>query len=107
MEKLQASQKEVEKEKVSYEREKKSKRSFKHFDMPEDAEREVIIHDLSDEEKVDPITGEMLECIGEDVREQLQYIQAIIRFLKSIPKSTFCQGILKLDYYCRSTGRTY
>ena len=82
MEKLQASQKEVEKEKISYEREKKSKRSFRHFDMPEDAEREVIIHDLSDEEKVDPITGEMLECIGEDVREQLQYITGHYKVLE-------------------------
>jgi hypothetical protein len=39
-----------------------------YFEMPEDAEREVIIHDLSDEEKFGPITGEVLECIGEDVR---------------------------------------
>jgi transposase len=82
MEKLQASQKEFKKEKISYEREKKSKRSFKHFDMPEDAKREVIIHDLSDEEKVDPITGEMLECIGEDVREQLQYITGHYKVLE-------------------------
>ena len=92
MEKLQASQKEVEKEKVSYEREKKSKRSFKHFDMPEDAEREVIIHDLSDEEKVDPITGEMLECIGEDIREQLQYITGHYKVLEIHTKKYVLPG---------------
>lgn len=74
MTKLEESQKEIVKEQISYEREKTKRKSFKHFEMPENAEREIVIHDLSEEEKFDPITGQELECIGEDVRKQLKYI---------------------------------
>ena len=95
MEKLQASQKEVEKEKVSYEREKSKRKPFKHFAMPEDAEREVIIHDLSEEEKIDPITGEKFECIGEDVREQLQYITGHYKVLEIHTKKYVLPGNAK------------
>ena len=82
MEKLKSSQNEIEKEKVSYEREKSKRKPFKHFEMPEDAEREIVIHDLSEEEKIDPISGDKLECIGEDVREQLQYITGHYKVLE-------------------------
>jgi len=82
MAKLEESQKEMVKEKVSYEREKAKRKSFKHFEMPENAEREVVIHDLAEDEKVDPITGQALECIGEDVREQLKYIPGYYKVLE-------------------------
>jgi transposase len=82
MKKLEESQKEIIKEKVSYEREKTKRKSFKHFEMPEDAEREIVIHDLPEDEKVDPITGEVLEFIGEDVREQLKYVPGYYKVLE-------------------------
>ena len=82
MKKLEESQKEMVKEKVSYEREKTKRKSFKHFEMPEDAEREIVIYDLPKDEKFDPITGEALEFIGEDVREQLKYVPGYYKVLE-------------------------
>ena len=82
MTKLEESQKEIAKEQISYEREKTKRKSFKHFEMPENAEREIVIHDLPAEEKFDPITGQELECIGEDVREQLKYIPGYYKILE-------------------------
>lgn len=55
---------------------RKKRERFNQFDFPEDAEVKVIEIDLKDDEKVDPITGKELVCIGEDVTRQLAHVSS-------------------------------
>ncbi len=58
--------------------------------IPEDIEREEIIHDLPESEKHCPHDGTALKCIGEETHEQLDIIPAKIKALKHIRKKYAC-----------------
>jgi len=47
--------------------------------LPESLPRNRILVDIPDDEKVDPITGEPLEIVGEKVTEKVEYIPAHYR----------------------------
>jgi transposase len=53
---------------------KKKRKPFSHFSFPENAEREINVVDLTEDEKFDPITGQDLNFIGIDKSEKLVYI---------------------------------
>lgn len=64
----------VEKEKIEYERKKPgSDKSNGRVKIPDHLDRVEKILDLPESEKICPVTGEPLICIGEDVSEQLAY----------------------------------
>jgi transposase len=65
--------------------------------LPDYIEREEVLHDLPEAEKVCPHDGALLERIGEDVSEQLDVIPAKVRVLRHIRPKYACpccrQGI--------------
>ncbi len=49
-------------------------RRGKRQPIPDDLRREVIVHDLPEQEKIDPVTGQaLLTKIGEDARERIAF----------------------------------
>lgn len=58
--------------------------------IPDWVEREDIIHDLPESEKVCPHDGTALKCIGEESHEQLDLIPAQIKALRHIRKKYAC-----------------
>ncbi len=58
--------------------------------IPENIEREIIIHDLSEQEKTCPHDGTPLHCIGEETHEQLDIIPAQIKAVRHIRKKYAC-----------------
>lgn len=58
--------------------------------LPDYIEREEILHDLADEEKVCPHDGTALERIGEEVSEQLDIIPSRVRVLRHIRPKYAC-----------------
>jgi len=62
----------------------------KRVSIPENIEREEIIHDLPESEKVCPHDGAALKCIGEESHEQLDIIPAKIKALRHIRKKYAC-----------------
>ena len=58
--------------------------------IPESLEREEIVYDLEDSEKVCPHDGSALKHIGEETHEQLDIIPAEIKVLKHIRKKYAC-----------------
>lgn len=58
--------------------------------IPDWIEREEIIHDLPESEKVCPHDGSTLKCIGEETHEQLDIIPAQIKALRHIRKKYTC-----------------
>ena len=60
--------------KVNTLKKKKKRKPFTHFNFPENAEREIKIIDLPEDEKVDPITGVELKLMGFDTSEKLVYV---------------------------------
>jgi len=70
---------EIAEEAISYTRKKPTRKS-----LPKDLPREVIVHDISDEEKVcDCCSGE-LHRIGEDKAEKLQFIPAQVKVIEHV-----------------------
>ncbi|KKL50971.1 hypothetical protein LCGC14_2300130, partial [marine sediment metagenome] len=62
----------------------------KRISIPDWIEREEIIHDLPETEKVCPHDGSTLQCIGEETHEQLDIIPARIKALRHIRKKYAC-----------------
>jgi len=62
----------------------------KRVSIPDWIEREEIIHDLTDAEKICPHDGATLNCIGEESHEQLDIIPAQIKALRHIRKKYAC-----------------
>ena len=67
-----------------------TRKKKKRISIPEKLEREEIIHDLPESEKVCPHDGTELTCIGEETHEQLEIIPAKIKVLKHIRKKYAC-----------------
>ena len=60
--------------------------------LPKDLEREVIIHDLSDEEKICTCCGKALHQMGESRSEKLEFIPAKVKVIEHV----------RLKYSCRT-----
>jgi len=60
--------------------------------LPKDLEREVIIHDLSDEEKACSCCGHQLHQMGESRSEKLEFIPAKVKVIEHV----------RLKYSCRT-----
>ena len=61
-------------ETISYTRKKPTRKP-----LPKDLPREVIVHDISDEEKICGCCAGELHRIGEDTSEKLQFIPAQVK----------------------------
>lgn len=71
-------------EAISYTRKKPTRKP-----LPKDLPREVIVHDISDEEKVCGCCADELHRIGEDKSEKLQFIPAQVKVIEHVrPKYT-------------------
>jgi len=60
--------------------------------LPKDLEREIIIHDLSDEEKTCECCGKPLHQMGESRSEKLEFIPAKVKVIEHV----------RLKYSCRT-----
>lgn len=58
--------------------------------IPDDLPRDVIVHDLPDDQKVCPHDGATLKAIGEETHEQLDIIPAQVKVLRHIRKKYAC-----------------
>lgn len=58
--------------------------------IPDHYPRVKVVHDLAEHEKVCPHDGATLECIGEDISEQLDIVPATVRVLQHIKKKYAC-----------------
>ena len=67
-----------------------TRKKKKRISIPEKLEREEVVHDLPESEKVCPQDGAELTCIGEATHEQLEIIPAKIKVLKHIRKKYAC-----------------
>jgi len=67
-----------------------TRKKTKRLSIPEALEREEIIYDLSDEEKVCPHDGSALKHIGEETHEQLDVIPAQMKAIKHTRKKYAC-----------------
>lgn len=83
---------EEEKQDISYTRKKPKRKP-----LPTDLPREVIIHDLTDEEKVCNCCHGQLHKIGEDKAEKLDFIPAQVKVIEHIRPKYACR-------YCEKTG---
>ena len=71
-------EKPIKQQSLAQEKKPRKKRGpFNQFDFPKNAEVKVEINDLSEDEKVDPITGQSLICIGEDIVRQLARVKTL------------------------------
>jgi len=68
----------------------RQRKNKKRMSIPDWVEREEIIHDLPESEKVCPHDGSTLKCIGEETHEQLDIIPAHIKALRHIRKKYAC-----------------
>jgi len=50
--------------------------------IPEHIEREIIVHQLTDEERICPCCGELRKEIGREISEQLEFIPSQLRALQ-------------------------
>ena len=73
---------------------KKSKTRGNRKTLPDDIQREKIVHDLKEEEKICPIDGSKLEKIGEEISEKL----------KLIPAKLVVERHARLKYICKTCG---
>ena len=62
---------------------KKKRKPFSHFSFPENAEREIKVIDLPEDEKVDPITGVNLKFMGFDTSEKLVYVHGRYKVIET------------------------
>jgi transposase len=76
----------VEKEDISYTRNKPKRKP-----LPKDLPREVVIHDIADEDKIcDGCQGE-LHKIGEDKSEKLEFIPAKVKVIEHVRPKYACR----------------
>lgn len=77
---------------ISYSRKKPKRKP-----LPADLPREVIVHDLSDEEKVCDCCNGQLHKIGEDKAEKLEFIPAQVKVIEHVRPKYACR-------HCEKTG---
>ncbi|OFC69250.1 IS66 family transposase [Alteromonas confluentis] len=75
-----------EQETISYTRNKPKRKP-----LPEDLPREVIVHDIPDEDKVCGCCAGTLHCIGEDKSEKLQFIPAQVKVIEHVRPKYACR----------------
>ncbi|GGP72224.1 transposase [Shewanella algicola] len=75
-----------EQETISYTRNKAKRKP-----LPEDLPREVIVHDIPDEDKVCNCCAGTLHCIGEDKSEKLQFIPAQVKVIEHVRPKYACR----------------
>ena len=73
-------------EAISYPRKKPTRKP-----LPKDLPREVIVHDISDEEKVCGCCAGELHRIGEDKSEKLQFIPAQVKVIEHVRPKYACR----------------
>lgn len=73
-------------EAISYTRKKPTRKP-----LPKDLPREVIVHDISDEEKVCGCCSGELHRIGEDKSEKLQFIPAQVKVIEHVRPKYACR----------------
>jgi transposase len=89
-EEICAEQVEPEQEDISYKRNKPKRKP-----LPADLPREVVVHDLADEDKVcDCCQGE-LHKIGEDKSEKLEFIPAQVKVIEHVRPKYACRACEK------------
>ena len=86
VEKLVADVETPEQETISYTRSKPKRKP-----LPEDLPREVIVHDIPDEDKVCDCCAGTLHCIGEDKSEKLQFIPAQVKVIEHVRPKYACR----------------
>lgn len=87
---VEQSEVEPEQEEISYTRSKAKRKP-----LPKDLPREVVIHDIADEDKVcDCCQGE-LHCIGEDKNEKLEFIPAKVKVIEHVRPKYACRACEK------------
>lgn len=75
-----------EQETISYTRNKPKRKP-----LPTDLPREVVVHDISDEEKVCDCCAGELHRIGEDKSEKLQFIPAQVKVIEHVRPKYACR----------------
>ena len=83
---LEIPEPEVETQEISYTRKKPVRRS-----LPKDLPREIVIHDLAEDEKTCDCCGHDLHQMGETRSEQLEFIPAQVKVIEH----------LRFKYSCR------
>lgn len=87
---VEQSEVEPEQEDISYIRNKAKRKP-----LPKDLPREVVIHDIADEDKVcDCCEGE-LHCIGEDKSEKLEFMPAQVKVIEHVRPKYACRACEK------------
>jgi transposase len=79
-------QTDVEKESITYERKKPVRKP-----LPKDLPREVIIHDIAEEDKSCDDCGHELHQMGEDKSEKLQFIPAQVKVIEHVRPKYSCR----------------
>lgn len=82
----EAEQTEVEKEQISYERKKPVRKP-----LPKELPREVVIHDIAEEDKHCNECGHERHQMGEDKSEQLEFIPAQIKVIEHVRPKYSCR----------------
>lgn len=82
----------ADKQQISYERSKPKRKP-----LPKDLPREVIVHDIADEDKTCDCCGGELHKIGEDKAEKLEFIPAQIKVIEHVRPKYRCRA-------CEQTG---
>lgn len=78
---------EVVEQQISY-----TRRQPKRQKLPTDLPRDVIIHDISDEDKICDCCGEELHQMGESRSEKLEFIPAQIKVIEHVRLKYCCRG---------------
>jgi transposase len=79
-----------EQEVISYTRNKPKRKP-----LPKDLPREVVVHDIADEEKVCDCCGSDLHQIGEDKSEKLEFIPAKVKVIEHVRPKYGCRACEK------------
>lgn len=79
-------QTDVEKESITYERKKPVRKP-----LPKDLPREVVIHDIAEEDKSCDDCGHELHQMGEDKSEKLQFIPAQVKVIEHVRPKYSCR----------------
>lgn len=85
---------EEEKQTISYERKKPTRKP-----LPKDLPREVVVHDIADEDKICDCCGHELHKMGEDKSEKLEFVPAKIKVIEHIRPKYSCR-------HCEQTNIT-
>tara|TARA_R110000765_G_scaffold423900_1_gene533519 strand:- start:69 stop:1565 length:1497 start_codon:yes stop_codon:yes gene_type:complete len=80
----------VEKEEISYTRNKPKRKA-----LPKSLPREVIIHDIAEEDKVCACCNNALHKIGEDKAEKLEFIPAQVKVIEHVRPKYACRACEK------------